>query len=65
MKKMDAVYKQHETQKKTKYLDHVINVEKCSFTPLVFSTHGGCAPEADRFHKRLATLLAKKRDILY
>ena len=64
-KKMDAVFKQHETEKKTKYLDHVINVEKCSFTPLVFSTHGGCAPEADRFHKRLATLLAKKRDILY
>ena len=32
---------------------------------LVFSTHGGCAPEADKFQKRVATLLAKKRNILY
>ena len=52
-------------EKKRKYLSHVINTEKCSFTPLVFSTHGGYGPEADRFHKRVATLLAKKRNILY
>ena len=60
-----TVYKQHEDEKKRKYLDHVINVEKCSFTPLVFTTHGGQAPEAQIFHKRLATLLARKRNILY
>ena len=46
-------------------MNHVLNKEKCSFTPLVFSTHGGNGPEADRFHKRLATLIAKKRNILY
>ena len=34
-------------------------------SPLVISTHGGCSPEADKFHKREATLLAKKRNILY
>ena len=64
-REMEAVFLQHENEKKVKYLDHVINTERCSFTPLVFSTHGGCAPEADRFHKRIATLLAKKRNILY
>ena len=64
-KELQTVYKQHEDEKKRKYLDHVINVEKCSFTPLVFTTHGGQAPEAQTFHKRLATLLAKKRNILY
>ena len=62
---LDSVFKQHEKEKKTKYLSHVINTEKCSFTPLVFSTHGGYGPEADKFHKRVATLLAKKRNILY
>ncbi len=64
-KELQTVYKQHEEEKKRKYLDHVINVEKCSFTPLVFTTHGGQGPEAQIFHKRLATLLAKKRNILY
>jgi hypothetical protein len=62
---LDAIYKTHEKEKKTKYLNHVLNNEKCSFTPLVFSTHGGCGPEALRFHKRLATLISKKRNILY
>ena len=58
-RKVEAVYKQHEEEKKNKYLRHVLETEKCSFTPLVFSTHGGCAPEADKFHKQVATLLAK------
>ena len=64
-RKVEAVYKQHEDEKKNKYLRHVLETEKCSFTLLVFSTHGGCAPEADKFHKRVATLLAKNRNILY
>ena len=62
---LDSIYKAHEKEKKDKYLNHVLQKEKCSFTPLVFSTHGGCGPEALRFHKRLASLIAKKRDILY
>ena len=64
-RELDTIFKQHENEKKNKYLHHVINTEKCSFTPLVFSTHGGHGPEADKFHKRVATLLAKKRNILY
>jgi hypothetical protein len=64
-RELEPIYKQHEMEKKRKYLSHVINTEKCSFTPLVFSTHGGYGPEADKFHKRIATLLAKKRSILY
>ena len=64
-RKAEAVYKQYEDEKKNKYLRHVLETEKCSFTPLFFSTHGGCAPEADKFHKRVATLLAKRRNILY
>jgi hypothetical protein len=62
---LESIYKAHENEKKGKYLNHVLNQEKCSFTPLIFSTHGGNGPEAARFHKRLATLLSKKRNILY
>ena len=62
---LESIYKAHENEKKGKYLNHVLNQEKCSFTPLVFSTHGGNGPEAARFHKRLATLLSRKRNILY
>lgn len=62
---METIYKRHEREKKNKYLEHVTNREKCSFTPLIFSTSGGEGPEAAKFHKRLATLLSKKRNILY
>jgi hypothetical protein len=62
---LEAIYKTHEKEKKAKYLTHVLTKEKCTFTPLVFSTHGGSGPEAERFHKRLASLIAKKRNILY
>ena len=55
-----AAYKKHEGEKKRGYNARVLNVEKATFTPLVFSTHGGMGQEAEAFHKRLATLIAKK-----
>ena len=39
----------------------MINTERASFVPLVFSTAGTTAPECDRFHKRVAELISKKR----
>ena len=44
---LEAIYKAHEKEKKDKYLTHVLTKEKCTFTPLVFSTHGGSGPEAE------------------
>ena len=41
------------------HVDHA-EVEKATFTPLVFSTTGGMGKEAEKFHKRLAALLVKK-----
>ena len=55
-----SVYNQHENIKKKNYEQRVIQVEKCSFTPLVYSTSGGMAPQARVFHKRLAELIAEK-----
>ena len=36
-------------------------MERGSFTPLIFTTTGGMGPEATRYHKRVAVLLAEKR----
>ena len=38
----------------------VLEVEKATFTPLVFSTTGGMGKEAEKFHKRLAALISEK-----
>ena len=38
-----------------------MDVEKATFNPLVLSTHGGIGLEAEKFNKRLAALIAKKK----
>ena len=43
------------------YNDRVIQVEKGSFSPLIFSTTGGMGPESTRFHKKLAEHISVKR----
>ncbi len=58
-------YKKHEDEKKRSYNARVLNVEKSTFTPLVFSTHGGMGDEATAYHKRIASLIANKRGHLY
>ena len=54
------LYNQHENQKKRQYLNRVLQVEKGSFSPLVFTTTGGMAPEAIRFLKRVAEKISAK-----
>ena len=54
------MYRAHENEKKYKYNARVLQVEKASFTPLVFSTTGGMGSEANRFFKHLAELIANK-----
>ena len=59
------MYRQHEREKKRTYNERIIQVEKGSFTPIVMSTFGGMGAEAERFHKRLAELIALKRHETY
>ena len=59
------MYKKHEDEKKRTYNRRIIEVEKATFTPLVFSTSGGMGKEAVSFHKRLALLISLKRGDLY
>ena len=56
------LYLNHEKEKMKKYNSRVITVEKGTFTPLVYSTFGGCGPQATAYHKRLSQLIAKKRN---
>ena len=64
-KPLSALYTENEKRKKRKYLDRVRNVERASFTPLVFNTTGGMSPECSRTNRRLAELLAQKRNETY
>ena len=48
-----------------KYASRVINTERASFIPLVFTTSATTAPECNKFHKRIAELIANKRKEQY
>ncbi len=56
------LYKKNEKEKMAKYNDRVIQVEKASFVPLVYSTSGGMSTQNTKFHKRVAQLIADKRN---
>lgn len=57
---LHSLYVSHQSQKKREYNERVIEVERASFTPLVFSSFGGMSPECTTFHKNLAHLIAEK-----
>ena len=64
-KSLEQIYKQHEAEKKRSYNDRIIQVEKASFVPLVFTTTGGFSPECERLNKKLADKIANKRNESY
>ena len=59
---LPSLYQRHETEKIKKYNSRVLTVEKGTFTPLVYTTFGGCGPQAQRYHRRLAELISQKRN---
>ena len=59
---LSSLYANHEKEKMRKYNSRVLTVEKGSFTPLVYTTFGGWAPQAVKYHKRLAELISKKQN---
>ena len=58
---MEACYRRHEREKCRAYEQRVREVERGSFTPLVFSISGGMGRAATVTYKRLASLLEKCR----
>ena len=55
------IYSKHENVKKRKYAEQILQIEQGTFTPLIFTTTGGMAPECQMFHSRLAELIATKK----
>ena len=64
-KSLKQLYERNETEKKVKYAQRVINVEKGTFCPLVYSTFGGTAPECTAHHKRVAQIMSFRRSERY
>ena len=60
-KSLEQLYRQHEEQKKNLYNERILQIEKSSFSPLVFTTSGGMAPECRSVNKKLASMIAQKR----
>ena len=60
-KTIPDMYKAQEDGKKREYNARVLEVEKGSFTPLVFSCTGGAGNEASKFLKVLAAKWSKKK----
>jgi len=61
----EQIYLQHEREKKRTYNHRILEIEKGTFTPLVFSTTGGMGPESTIYLKRIAELVAVKRGETY
>ena len=62
---LGSCYHLHEMEKRRQYDEHVQEVERGSFAPLVFATSGGMGKQATVLYKRLASLLALKKDQPY
>ena len=58
---LPQAYLANEREKKNHYNERVLEVENGTFTPLVFSVHGGMGQECRMFYKRLSSLLSEKR----
>jgi len=64
-KTLKSLFKTHEQQKKREYNSRVINKEKSTFTPMVFSTFGGMSKECLQAIQRAAGVIAEKRKEKY
>ena len=62
---LESCYRAKENEKKRSYDERIREVEGGTFAPLIFSTSGGVGPSADATYKRLATLIAEKRNQSY
>ena len=62
---VERMYEHHEGRKNAEYNARVMEIEKGSFSPIVFNTIGGMGQEADRFLKRLAEKISSKKSTPY
>ncbi len=61
-KTLSKIYEEHERSKKVAYEERVLQSEKGSFIPLVFTTSGGMGPLCSGFVNRLSEHIAQDRN---
>ena len=59
-KSLQQIYSEHERQKMTAYNDRILQVERGTFVPLVYTTSGGVSPQCHSLHKKIAEMTADK-----
>ena len=64
-KSIPDAYTFHESQKRLKYEQKIIEVENLTFNPLVFACTGGAGPTTTRVMKRLAAKICEQKDASY
>ena len=64
-KDLAQLYRHHEQQKKNMYEERVIENEKGSFCPLIFSTTGGTGKMCENHHRKIAEMIAQRRKERY
>ena len=64
-KTTEVLFAENEKEKIRKYNDRVLQVEKATMVPLVFSTNGGMSIQCQKLHCQLAALICKKNGKLY
>ena len=62
---LNNAFNQNEREKKRHYNQRVVQVERGSFTPIVFSAYGGFGRETHHFVTSLVDRLSAKRHIQY
>ena len=62
---MKKLFLQHDQQKKLEYNERIVNVDRGTFCPLVFTTAGAASPECVKFLQRLCGMLANLDRIPY
>ena len=59
-KTIKDAYKYHESLKKLKYEQRILEVENSTFNPLIFACTGGAGPSASKVMSRLALKISEK-----
>jgi hypothetical protein len=59
------IYVEHQKAKKSEYEERVLESEKASFNPLIFTTSGGMGPECTILYKRIAELTSSRKNEHY
>ena len=61
----EQIYKLHDNNEKRLYSSRIFEVDRGTFTPLVFTTTGGMSDGCQSYHRSLAEPLAVKKQESY